>query len=139
MADRGKTEVGRGAKLRKRDREGNSNTGVSTADGAVLVGRQVLRQFDGLYYTGTITSYIPAGHWWHVAYPDGDEEDLGRHQVMKTLISEEGGAISTDPVSFKLLPLPSNTSVLDREGLQLPDITNGLEKRAIPVVRSYPC
>ena len=59
--------------------------------GSEWVGKQVTREFQGTFATGTVTKWLPAGPgpedfaMWHVVHQDGDEEDLEEREVIQAI------------------------------------------------------
>ena len=94
--------------------------------------RLVRGHIDQESYTGKVYTYdglYDVTEW----FPEKGIEGFTVYKYRLRRCSDQP-PLSTDPVSFKLSSLPSNTKVMDREGVKMEDITKGLEKRPIPVV-----
>jgi len=70
---------------------GNHLSAKRPLSGPELVGRSVRRKFGSEYWVGVISSCN--SRWWHVKYPDGDEEDLDARQVQAGLVAEKAPRI----------------------------------------------
>ncbi|KAK3236468.1 hypothetical protein CYMTET_53395, partial [Cymbomonas tetramitiformis] len=80
------------AKEKAKPKRPKQEKAAAAVDGAALVGRRVRRFFDGNPKDpadGTVVEYLPASgedcELWHIVHEDGDEEDLDREEVERSL------------------------------------------------------